>query len=165
VKPTMIHKAANNSEPNQPDVLANRSMSPGVIIPELPYADVAAAVLWLCETFAFKERLRIGSHRAQLVFRGESVIVVERSPLHGSQSPIEARHSVMVRVEDINRHYEHARHCGAKIINPPTDFPYGERQYTVEDLDGHRWTFSQSIADVDPSEWGGVLVNRNEDGA
>jgi uncharacterized glyoxalase superfamily protein PhnB len=30
-----------------------------------------------------------------------------------------------------------------------------ERQYTVEDLGGHRWTFSQSTADFSPEEWGG----------
>jgi uncharacterized glyoxalase superfamily protein PhnB len=34
---------------------------------------------------------------------------------------------------------------------------YGERQYTVEDPGGHRWTFSQSVADVDPADWGGEL--------
>jgi uncharacterized glyoxalase superfamily protein PhnB len=32
--------------------------------------------------------------------------------------------------------------------------PFGERQYTVEDLEGHRWTFSQSIADVPFEAWG-----------
>lgn len=62
----------------------------------------------------------------------------------------------MVRVEDANRHYEHARQRGARILEPPTDQPYGERQYTAEDLAGHRWTFSQSIADVAPEEWGGT---------
>jgi len=31
---------------------------------------------------------------------------------------------------------------------------FGERQYTVEDPWGNRWTFSQSIADVDPAAWG-----------
>jgi hypothetical protein len=31
-----------------------------------------------------------------------------------------------------------------------------ERQYTAEDLGGHRWTFAQSIADVAPEEWGGL---------
>lgn len=41
---------------------------------------------------------------------------------------------------------------------PPTDFPYGERQYSAEDVGGHGWTFSQSIADVDPSIWGGQLL-------
>jgi len=25
------------------------------------------------------------------------------------------------------------------------------------DPGGHRWTFSQSIADVDPADWGGTL--------
>ena len=62
----------------------------------------------------------------------------------------------MVRVEDANRHYEHARQHGARILEPPTDHPYGERQYTAEDLAGRRWTFSQSIADVAPEEWGGT---------
>jgi hypothetical protein len=33
---------------------------------------------------------------------------------------------------------------------------YGERQYTCEDPGGHRWTFSQSIADLEPEEWGGT---------
>jgi uncharacterized glyoxalase superfamily protein PhnB len=31
-----------------------------------------------------------------------------------------------------------------------------ERQHSVEDSGGHQWTFSQSIADVAPEEWGGV---------
>ena len=37
----------------------------------------------------------------------------------------------------------------------PTDFEYGERQYAVEDLAGHQWTFSQTLRDVAPEEWGG----------
>jgi hypothetical protein len=40
--------------------------------------------------------------------------------------------------------------CG----NPPADTSFGKRQYTVEDPGGHRWTFSQSIADVAPEDWG-----------
>ena len=34
----------------------------------------------------------------------------------------------------------------------------GERGYTAEDLGGHRWTFSQSIADVAPESWGGTTA-------
>jgi hypothetical protein len=30
--------------------------------------------------------------------------------------------------------------------------------FTAEDPGGHRWTFSQTVADVDPRDWGGVLV-------
>ena len=63
----------------------------------------------------------------------------------------------MVRVDDVDAHYERATGAGARIISPPTDYPYGERQYVVEDIGGHRWTFSQSIADIDPQTWGGTL--------
>jgi uncharacterized glyoxalase superfamily protein PhnB len=43
----------------------------------------------------------------------------------------------------------------------PTDFEYGERQYSAEDSAGHRWTFSETLADVDPAERGGMLVTRD----
>ena len=64
----------------------------------------------------------------------------------------------MVRVEDVDRHYEHAKQRGAHILQPPTTHPFGERQYTAEDPEGHRWTFSQSVADVEPEEWGAKVV-------
>jgi hypothetical protein len=37
---------------------------------------------------------------------------------------------------------------------------YGERQYGVEDLDGHLWLFSRHARDLSPDEWGAVIVNR-----
>jgi uncharacterized glyoxalase superfamily protein PhnB len=54
----------------------------------------------------------------------------------------------MVRVENTDDYHERALRCGARILRPPTDYPYGERKYEVEDLAGHRWTLSQTIADV-----------------
>jgi len=47
---------------------------------------------------------------------------------------------------------------GAEIRMEPTDFEYGERQYHAEDLAGHVWTFSETLADVAPEEWGGTSV-------
>lgn len=129
----------------------NRSMPPAVIIPELPYPDVRQATDWLCRTFGFTERLRIGNHRAQLSF-GEGSLVVTQ----GNNSS-DASFSIMVRVEAIDSHYERVKQSGARIVSAPADYPYGERQYTVEDPGGHRWTFSQTIADVDPRTWGGIL--------
>ena len=129
----------------------NRSMPSSVVIPELPYPDVREAVDWLCHSFGFKERLRIGNHRAQLTFGEGSIVVTEKG------SDPNAPYSVMVRVADVDTHYEHAKQTGASIIRPPTDYPYGERQYVVEDPGGHRWTFSQTIADIDPRTWGGIL--------
>lgn len=131
-------------------MITNRSMPPGVIIPELPYDDVGTAAAWLCQAFGFKERLRIGNHRCQLSFGQGSVVVVERKEPGTS--------FILVHVDDVDGHYERVKQAGAEIINTPTDYPFGERQYTVEDIGGHRWTFSQTIADVDPATWGGRLA-------
>jgi hypothetical protein len=38
-------------------------------------------------------------------------------------------------------------------VREATGYPYGERQYTVEDPSSHRWAFSEAIADVDPKSW------------
>jgi uncharacterized glyoxalase superfamily protein PhnB len=142
-------------------------MPPGIVIPELAYPDVRQAVDWLCRTFGFVERLRIGDHRAQLSFGEGSIIVTLQSFDPGVSSSEDAvprpfpsgglDHSVMVRVSDVDDHYQHARQSGARIISVPVDYPYGERQYTVDDLAGHRWTFSQTIKDIDPGTWGGIL--------
>ncbi len=139
-------------------MISNRSIPGSSVIPVLAYADVAEAAEWLCKAFGFRERLRIGDHRAQLVF-GEGAVIVTR--LDGSAAPSGniATHSVHVRVDDADAHHEHALRAGARILQPPTDFPYGERQYSAEDLGGHQWTFSQSIADVDPASWGGRAVD------
>jgi uncharacterized glyoxalase superfamily protein PhnB len=142
----------------QPAQLANRSMPPGVVIPELAYADVAEAAAWLCNAFGFVERLRIANHRSQLSF-GEGSVIVTGQAVDPSELPAEGlNHSVLVRVPDVEAHHEHARLAGALIVSPPADFAYGERQYTADDLGGHRWTFSQTIADIDPDTWGGALI-------
>lgn len=131
----------------------NRSMPPSTVIPVLAYEDVGQAVEWLSQTFGFRERWRAASHRAQLSVGDGAVVVTEA---RGELSSSHACHSVMVRVDDVDAHYERVRAGGARVLDAPADYPYGERQYTAEDPGGHRWTFSESIADVAPEEWGGT---------
>ena len=130
----------------------NRTMPACTVIPELVYDDVLAAIEWLCEAFGLVERWRAGNHRAQLSIGQCTVAVTEPRTSRAHPGPV----SVVVRVPDAAAHCERARERGARIVAEPRDFPYGERQYTAEDLGGHRWTFSQSIADVVPEEWGGT---------
>lgn len=134
-------------------MLANRSIPAVTVIPELAYADVGEAVEWLCQAFGFSLRLRIANHRAQLKV-GNGALVVRESHVTGPRPPSGC--SVMVRVEDVDAHYARALQHGARIVLLPADYPYGERQYSAQDFAGHSWTFSQSIADVDPRDWGGV---------
>jgi uncharacterized glyoxalase superfamily protein PhnB len=142
-------------------MLTNRSMPRAIVIPELAYPDVTEASEWLCKAFGFTVRLRIANHRVQLnVGDGPvvgAVVVTERhdDPASRAAQAVLA-HAVMVRVEDAHAHHARAKEHGARILRPPTDYPYGERQYTVVDPGGHVWTFSQSIADIHPSDWGGT---------
>jgi uncharacterized glyoxalase superfamily protein PhnB len=153
-------------------VTINRSAPKATIVPHLIYKDVGAAIDWLCGAFGFKERLRAGGDgnvgHAQLSIGDGAIVLGPQRVGTGFAEPDsvefrpprpdEVSQSISVRVEDVDRHFEHARQYGARILSPPTDYPYGERQYTAEDLDGHRWTFSQSIADIDPRDWGATVA-------
>ena len=130
-------------------MLSNRSMPACTVIPEIPYPDIARAIDWLCDTFGFTLRIRMGDHRAQLNVGDGAVVLTNGTPAAPS--------STMIRVADADAHHQHAVARGSRILRPPTDFPYGERQYAAVDLAGHHWHFSQSIADVDPTSWGGSL--------
>ena len=131
----------------------NRSMPPGPVIPELAYRDVREAAQWLSQAFGFAERLRIGSHRIQMFVGVGSIVVVEAEPGAASGGS-----RVMVPVTDVDAHYAVARAAGAKVSGEPTTYPFGERQYSAIDIGGHRWTFTQSVADSDPASWGGELL-------
>jgi len=150
-----------------PQLKANRSMPNSTIVPVLVYNDVPKAVAWLCYAFGFSERLIVGSQRAQLAF-GDACIVVTapQVALKGivTSASQESDHSVMVRVRNVDRHHEHALRANARIVSPPANYGFGERQYTAEDIGGHIWTFSQTIIDIEPASWGATLVRREPAG-
>ncbi|HEY1479198.1 MAG TPA: VOC family protein [Gaiellales bacterium] len=138
---------------------ANRSIPHATVIPVLTYPDVREAVAWLDAAFGFAERVRIGEdHRAQLAFGDGAVIVADTHGDRRPPRPDEVTHAVMVRVDDVHAHCARARAHGATITMEPTDFEFGERQYAAQDLAGHRWTFSQTLADVAPEDWGGISL-------
>jgi uncharacterized glyoxalase superfamily protein PhnB len=129
----------------------NRSIPPQTIVPVLDYPDAAVAAAWLEQAFGFRVRLRVGErHRVQLWAADAAVIVTE----HGRGAPSGA--SVLLRVDDAIALHDRAVAAGATVIDSLTDHVYGERQCTLVDPGGHRWTLSQTLADVDPADWGGV---------
>jgi uncharacterized glyoxalase superfamily protein PhnB len=139
-------------------VKRNRSAPPASVTPVLTYPDVPEAVEWLTRAFGFVEHVRIGDHRAQLGFGDGAIIVADAG--HGRAVPTseDRTHSVLIRVDAVDQHCERARAAGARIINDPTTHMYGERQYTALDLADHLWTFTESVTDVAPEEWGGTTV-------
>ncbi|GAB1816920.1 hypothetical protein HerbRD11066_00840 [Herbidospora sp. RD11066] len=106
------------------------------------------------------ERVRIGeNHRSQLRVGDGAVILADMGGAQRPPSPGEVTHSVIVRVDDVQAHFERARAFGVTIIMEPAEFGFGECQYSAEDVAGHQWTFSQTLYDVAPEEWGGETVN------
>jgi uncharacterized glyoxalase superfamily protein PhnB len=136
-------------------MLRNRSVPQSTVIPQVSYPDVRAAAAWLCDPFGFRVRLFIGNHRVQMHIGDGAMVVTEQKAL-GRQTNCGV--SVMVRVENVHAHHERAQRHGAAIVRPPQDYPYGERQYSAEDFNGYVWTFTQSIADSRPEDWGGESV-------
>jgi len=137
----------------------NRSAPTASIVPILVYADVEAAINWLCNTVGFTERLRVPTpggqiSHAQLNYGNGSVMIGRQ----GEQFRVPTRdgvsHVVHVTVENVDQHYTMAKHAGAHIVREPATMPFGERQYTAADPEGHWWTFSQHVADVALEAWG-----------
>jgi uncharacterized glyoxalase superfamily protein PhnB len=138
-------------------MLANRSIPQSTVIPVLAYPDAQRAASWLGEAFGFTVRIDIGTHRVQLNVGDGAVIVRELRPGE-EKATLGIAFAIMVRVEDVDGHFRQARKHGARILQEPQTFPYGERQYIAQDHEGYTWTFSQSVADVTPEEWGGTSI-------
>ncbi|MEJ7583424.1 MAG: MerR family transcriptional regulator [Acidimicrobiales bacterium] len=53
--------------------------------------------------------------------------------------------SVAVMVDDVDAHFRHAAEHGAVIEYEPVDQPYGYREYSARDDEGHLWSFMRSL--------------------
>jgi uncharacterized glyoxalase superfamily protein PhnB len=147
-------------------MVVNRSAPKATVVPILVYEDVAKAIDWLCSAFGFTERLRAAGPdgsvtHAQLAIAEGAVMLGRQGAEFRPPRPNEVSQFVVVHVENVDEHFRRARERGARILESPANKPFGERQYTAEDPGGHRWTFSQSIADVAPAEWGATEARPN----
>jgi uncharacterized glyoxalase superfamily protein PhnB len=118
-----------------------------IIIPQLPYADIRAALSFLERAFGFRE---IPSSRMEgadgvlhhaLVEFGGGVIGVGTQGAHVAVSPmrggVESQY-ISVAVADVQAHCERARAAGARIAKEPRP---GGHAYEALDPEGHRWRF------------------------
>ena len=48
-------------------------------------------------------------------------------------------------VEDVDAHHRHAVEEGAEVIYPPTNQPYGYREYSARDPEGGLWSFMKPL--------------------
>lgn len=143
----------------------NRSVPTDSMLSHVVYKDVAGAIAWLTTTFGFAEHYRYGEPGGPVqgaqMHLGDAWIML-RTARPGSASPAQVGHctqSLTVFVDGVDAHFERAKSAGAKIIEDLQETVYGERQYGVEDLEGHHWLFSRHVRDVSPEEWGATIAS------
>ncbi len=129
------------------------------IIPYIHYRDAEAAIEFICRAFGFTQGLVLPGEdegmaigHAELIRDGETLMLASEYPPSNLQSPLTAgasTGSVLVYVDDVDAHYEHAKAEGARITEEPADQFYGDRTYTALDTEDRRWSFHQHVRDVD----------------
>ena len=56
-------------------------------------------------------------------------------------------------LDDVDALCKRAREAGAQITEEPADQDYVERRFGATDPEGHKWFFSQQLAEVAPEDW------------
>jgi MerR family transcriptional regulator, thiopeptide resistance regulator len=115
----------------------------------LVYADLEAAYHYLVRVFALGTgeltRADDGTVVHGVVQAGDGEVWLhaesERFGLASPQRLGAATATMAVLVDDVDEHHRHAVAEGAEVTYPPTDQPYGFREYGAVDLEGHLWSF------------------------
>ena len=125
--------------------------SRSTVIPALRYRDAHAAIDWLCNVIGFErhavyegENGTVG--HAELTLGGGMIMLGSHKDDEYSRnfkSPaeldgIETR-GVYIVVPDADAVHARAVAAGAPIVRPLQDTPYGSREFSMKDPEGHSW--------------------------
>jgi uncharacterized glyoxalase superfamily protein PhnB len=139
------------------------------IVPFIAYEDAAAAIDWLTRAYGFRENEAarmtgddgtIGHAELDV---GDGSIIFLATPSPHYESPKRHREHCeaaakwsdnpwvidghMVQVDDVDAHHAHAAAAGATVLRAPEDVAEaGIRLWSGEDVEGHRWMFTQPLA-------------------
>jgi predicted enzyme related to lactoylglutathione lyase/uncharacterized glyoxalase superfamily protein PhnB len=142
--------------------IENLSAPVNTVLPHVFYPDVIAAIKWLSRVFGFREHYRYGDSGvsgAQMHLGDAWVMLKKTSEARATPSELGAgTQSLTIFVGDVDQHFAKSKAEGARIIEELNETIYGERQYGVEDLAGHRWLFSQHATNRNPEEWGATVA-------
>jgi uncharacterized glyoxalase superfamily protein PhnB len=128
------------------------------IMPTLRYRNAPAAIDWLCSVFGFERHAVYANPdgtigHAELKLGGGMIMLGStKDDEYGRRfsSPDdcdgkETRSSYIV-VPDADAVYARAQAAGAPVLRPIQDTPYGSREFSVKDPEGHSW----SVGTYDP---------------
>jgi len=156
---------ALNLAANSQEMIAmnNRSVPTSTVLPHLVYRNVADACDWLTRVFGFSEYYRHGQPVSGIQMHLGDAYIMLSTPRGGqSESPAKlgcGSQMLTIMVPDVEAHYAKTKREGGAVWEELHETIYGEKQYGVTDLEGHRWLFSQHARDVNPESWGATVVS------
>jgi len=129
-------------------VMASTDESPR-IFPTFRYRDAARMIDWLTEAFGFAEHAKYmdsGTVAHAEMKLGASMIMLgtARDDQYGAMVGSPGQNggkSIYIAVEDTDALFARAKAAGAKILEEPTDRPYGSRDFICADPEGNVWCF------------------------
>ena len=141
------------------------------VFPYLLYENAAGALDWLVRVFGFHEHLRHVSddgrvdHAEISVDRYVILLAQPQSDYRSKKSRGDSSTYIelVIVVDDVEEHFNHAKAEGARIIREPTQEPWGTKSYRVADLEGRVWEFEQPLEKVAPGDWGAIVKNRDSE--
>lgn len=122
------------------------------VIPTMRYRNAPAMIEWLSKVFGFERHaVYEGANgtidHAELELHGGMIMLGSmkddeygrgfRPP--GELGGAETRSAYIV-VEDADAAYQRALEAGAVVVRPIAEMPYGSREFTVKDPEGHSWS-------------------------
>jgi uncharacterized glyoxalase superfamily protein PhnB len=139
-------------------------MDTPVFTSAVTYQDPKAALRWLEDAFGFETTMAIDGppdapemchYEMSCAGRGRIMVGAEWSELVRSPARVGGSNTQSVHVHltsSVDEHCARARAAGAEIIGEPSDQFYGDRVYQVLDLEGHRWSFAETVRTVTKEE-------------
>lgn len=125
------------------------------------YRDPWAAIRWLEQAFGFERAMVITAQDGSLAHSemrfGNAVIYVGAPWADFTASPaaVAGKNTQMIHIQlqdGIDAHCTRARAAAAVILQEPADQFYGDRTYRACDLEGHVWSFAQTVREVSRAE-------------
>lgn len=130
------------------------------LTPYLVIKGAAEAIEYYQKVFGATETVRMPGPggrvmHAEVNIGNSMLMLADENPERGYLSPKTIGGtgvSIMLYTDDVDATFNKAVAAGAKVEQPPTDMPWGDRMANIADPFGHNWAIATHKEDLSPEE-------------
>lgn len=137
-----------------------KGLAPGYqwVNPYLHVRNAAAALQFYQNAFGFKVKFTMPGPdgnitHAELLHNDSTIMLGPENHERGAFAPTGPQGmNLFAYFENVDEVCAQAERNGAKVLQPPTDMPWGDRVAMVTDPDGHMWWLGTHFKDIAPED-------------